>query len=157
MRPVRWWCAVSAAALLLAAAARAGALPPEARLDARDAVEAEAALDQVVDSIRERLMRELGITNNKPVLVSTAGRPARSAQTPPVALCPPRSLSLSQIRATQLRFIAGHLVYPYHFICLKTNNGFGSTGFAVFKMTNSESNVKKQRKEKRESQTLGSE
>ncbi|KAF0302162.1 Bone morphogenetic protein 4 [Amphibalanus amphitrite] len=74
MRPVRSRCGASAAAagplLLLVLVARVvSALPADSRTDA---IEAEEALDEVVDSIRERLMRELGITNNKPVLNSTA-------------------------------------------------------------------------------------
>ena len=73
MRSVRRCSAVLA---LLPLLARLGsALPAEPRLDERDAGAAEAALEQVVDSIRERLMRELGVTDNKPVLVSTVRSP----------------------------------------------------------------------------------
>ena len=67
MCPVRR-CSAVWALLSLLVVKFGSALPAEPRLDERDA---EAALEQVVDSIRERLMRELGVTDNKPELVST--------------------------------------------------------------------------------------
>ena len=95
MRPVRSCCAVSALLLLLLAARSGSALPAESRLDEREAIEAEEALNKVVDSIRERLMRELGITNTKPFRVSTsdwadspltADNPASEARNAPLTL-----------------------------------------------------------------------